>query len=211
MTAVAAPPAQDMAWVPGGTFAMGDERFYPEERPVRDVAVKGFWMDEHPVTVAEFRRFVKATGHVTAAELAPEASDYPGADPANIVPGSIVFRPTQGPVPLDDNKRWWAWVPGACWRRPEGPGSDTYARGTPWCTSPTRTRSPTPSGPARRSRPRRSGSARRAAGSPAPCTRGATSRGRTRPTPGRATSRGAATAARPRSAPSPPTASASTT
>jgi sulfatase modifying factor 1 len=128
MTAVAAPPGQNMAWVPEGTFAMGDDRFYPEERPVRDVTVEGFWMDEHPVTVAEFRRFVKATGHVTAAELAPEAGDYPGADPANLVPGSIVFRPTQGPVPLDDHQRWWAWVPGACWRRPEGPGSDTYTR-----------------------------------------------------------------------------------
>ena len=32
------------------------------------VAVDGFWIDEHPVTVAEFRRFVKATGYVTVAE-----------------------------------------------------------------------------------------------------------------------------------------------
>ncbi len=39
---------------------MGDERFYPEERPVREVSVDGFWIDERPVTVAEFRRFVKA-------------------------------------------------------------------------------------------------------------------------------------------------------
>ena len=128
MTAVAAPPVPGMSWVPGGTFRMGDERFYPEEQPVRDVAIDGFWMDDHPVTVAEFRRFVKATGHVTFAELPPVADDYPGADPAQLVPGSIVFRPTQGPVPLDDWRRWWTWVPGACWQRPEGPGSDTYTR-----------------------------------------------------------------------------------
>ena len=44
------------------------------------------------------------------------------------MPGSIVFRPTRGPVPLDDWRRWWHWVEGACWRRPEGPGSDVYTR-----------------------------------------------------------------------------------
>src|SRR5688500_12830673 len=117
-----------MAWIPGGEFAMGDDRFSPEERPVRSMNVDGFWMDEHPVTVAEFRRFVKATGHVTHAELPPDPRDYPDADPHRLVPGSIVFRPTPGPVSLDDSSQWWAWVPGACWHRPEGPGSDTYTR-----------------------------------------------------------------------------------
>ena len=61
-----------MSLVPGGTFAMGSNDFYPEERPVHRVSVDGFWMDEHPVTVAEFRRFVKATGYVTWAERPPE-------------------------------------------------------------------------------------------------------------------------------------------
>ena len=40
-------PAKNMAWVPGGSFAMGSADFYPEERPVRRVAVDGFWMDDH--------------------------------------------------------------------------------------------------------------------------------------------------------------------
>jgi formylglycine-generating enzyme len=117
-----------MTWIPGGTFRMGSEDFYPEERPVREVAVDGFWMDEHPVTVAEFRRFVKATGYVTLAEQVPDPELYPDADPAQLVPGSLVFRPTRGPVPLDDYRAWWAHVPGASWRRPEGRGSDTYTR-----------------------------------------------------------------------------------
>src|SRR5262245_66099563 len=69
-----------MTWVPGGSFLMGSEEFYPEERPVREATVEGFWIDVHPVTVAEFRRFVKATGHLTWAERAPEQSDYPDAD-----------------------------------------------------------------------------------------------------------------------------------
>ena len=51
---------KDMAWVPGGKFLMGSEDFYPEERPARHVEVDGFWMDDHQVTVAEFRRFVTA-------------------------------------------------------------------------------------------------------------------------------------------------------
>jgi formylglycine-generating enzyme len=126
--APSAPPAEGMAWVPGGTFAMGAEDFYPEERPVRDVAVDGFWMDTHPVTVAQFRRFVRGTGHVTVAERAPDPADYPDADPALLVPGSLVFRPARGPVDLSDHRNWWAYVPGACWQRPEGPSSDTYTR-----------------------------------------------------------------------------------
>lgn len=117
-----------MVWIPGGQFAMGSEEFYPEERPVHQVAVEGFWMDEHPVTVAEFRRFVKATGHATTAETAPTAEDFPDADPEQLVPGSLVFRPTSGPVRLDDYTQWWAWTPGADWRHPEGPDSTICGR-----------------------------------------------------------------------------------
>ena len=49
-------PFEGMRWVPGGTFAMGSEDFYPEERPVHRASVDGFWIDEHPITAAEFRR-----------------------------------------------------------------------------------------------------------------------------------------------------------
>lgn len=66
-----------MVAIPGGTFAMGSCDFYPEEQPVRTVAVDAFLIDEHPVTVPEFRRFLKATGHLTLAETAPDAHDYP--------------------------------------------------------------------------------------------------------------------------------------
>src|SRR5436309_16061826 len=93
---------KNMVEVRGGQFRMGSDRFYPEERPVRDVSVDGFWIDSHPVTVAEYRRFVKNTGHITFAEQAPEAVDYPDADPELLVPGSLVFRKTTGPVDLSD-------------------------------------------------------------------------------------------------------------
>lgn len=118
----------DMVWIPTGEFAMGSEDFYLEESPVRRVSVDGFWMDQTPVTVAEFKRFVEATGYVTTAEQAPDPSDYPDADPSLLTPGSIVFSATAGPVDLRDFREWWNWTPGACWHRPEGPGSSVSGR-----------------------------------------------------------------------------------
>jgi formylglycine-generating enzyme len=117
-----------MVWVPGGSFLMGSEDFYPEERPVREVEVDGFWMDDHPVTVAEFARFVAATGYVTVAERALDAAQYPDADPRLLRPGSLVFHATTGPVDLRDVAQWWSYVPGAQWRHPQGPGSTIAGR-----------------------------------------------------------------------------------
>jgi formylglycine-generating enzyme required for sulfatase activity len=71
---------------------MGSEQFYPEERPIHPVSVDGSFMDRFEVTVADFRRFVQATGYVTVAERPLNARDYPGVDPALIVPGSLVFQ-----------------------------------------------------------------------------------------------------------------------
>lgn len=123
-----APPAPGMAFVPGGEFRMGSEDFYPEERPVRSVRVESFWMDERPVTAAEFRRFVRETGYVTLAERPLDPDDYPDADPELLVPGALVFRPTPGPVSLDDYRAWWEYVPGASWKRPGGPGTTINGR-----------------------------------------------------------------------------------
>ena len=95
-------PAEGMRWIPDATFAMGSEDFYPEERPVHRVAVDGFWMDEHQVTAADFRRFVRETKYVTVAERPLDPDDYPDADPELLVPGALVFRKTSGPVRLDD-------------------------------------------------------------------------------------------------------------
>ncbi|MFN8663094.1 MAG: formylglycine-generating enzyme family protein [Thermomicrobiales bacterium] len=109
-----------MVWIPGGTFTMGDERFYPEERPARRVQVAGFWIDRHPVTHQQFGRFVAATGYVTVAEQVPDSALYPGAPPENLVAGSMVFTPTTGPVSLENPAAWWRWTPGASWRSPRG-------------------------------------------------------------------------------------------
>ena len=52
------PPYADMVWIAGGTFRMGSGDFYPEERPVHEVKVDGFWMDRCVVTNAQFECFV---------------------------------------------------------------------------------------------------------------------------------------------------------
>ncbi|WP_344415467.1 formylglycine-generating enzyme family protein [Pseudonocardia ailaonensis] len=118
-----------MVWVPGGGFRMGsDLADYPEEGPVREVAVDGFWIDETPVTTVQFRRFVKQTGYRTVAERAPDPADYPDLDPALLVPGSLVFTPTRGPVDLTDWKSWWRYVPGASWAHPDGPLTSVTGR-----------------------------------------------------------------------------------
>ena len=114
---------KNMVELPSGSFVMGSDAHYPEESPAHEEHVAAFLIDQHPVTNAEFRRFVRDTGHCTTAETTPSAQDFPGADAADLVAGSLVFRATDGPVPLDDWRRWWHWTPGAHWRAPEGPGS----------------------------------------------------------------------------------------
>ena len=112
-----------MIAIPGGTFAMGSERFYPEEAPVRRVRVDAFRIDATPVTNAQFAHFVAETGHVTFAELPPDPKQYPGMLPELAQAGSLVFEPTPAPVPLTAAPVWWDFRIGASWRQPQGPGS----------------------------------------------------------------------------------------
>jgi formylglycine-generating enzyme len=118
-----APP--DMLWIPGGSFLMGSADFYPEEGPVHEVSVDGFWMDRHLITNEQFARFVDATGYVTVAERELNPDDYPGAPAENLVPGALVFHKTRGPVDLTDYRNWWTWTPGTSWRHPHGSQSST--------------------------------------------------------------------------------------
>lgn len=109
--------------IQGGTFTMGSDRFYEEERPVRLVKVDPFAIDKTPVTNRQFAEFVAATGHLTVAEIAPDPAEYPGLDPAMALAGSLVFTRPATPVPLHDHSQWWSFVFGADWRHPTGPES----------------------------------------------------------------------------------------
>jgi formylglycine-generating enzyme len=121
----AAPP--NMIWIPGGTFRMGSDRHYPEEAPAHRVNVDGFWIDRAPVTNRQFKDFVRATGHVTFAEIPPDPKDYPGALPHMLYAGSLVFTPPRHPVDLRDWSQWWQFLKGADWRHPYGPKSNINA------------------------------------------------------------------------------------
>jgi formylglycine-generating enzyme required for sulfatase activity len=107
---------------------MGSDDHYPEEAPAHSVRVGGFAIDPVAVTNRRFAGFVAATGYVTVAERPLDPAQYPGAPPENLVPGSMVFTPTRGPVDLRHLSQWWRWVPGASWRHPEGPRSGIDVR-----------------------------------------------------------------------------------
>ncbi|WP_179467685.1 formylglycine-generating enzyme family protein [Chryseobacterium sp. H1D6B] len=130
-----------MIWIPPGKFEMGtnDLKSFSNERPARDLKIEGFWMDEHPVTNAEFRRFVQATGYITTAEKPINWEELkkqlpkntPKPDDALLQPGALVFTPPAQAVNLQDMSGWWTWTKGASWSHPEGPddtieGKDNY-------------------------------------------------------------------------------------
>lgn len=122
-----------MVWIPSGEFAMGG--IGPEARadefPVHQVRVDGFWMNETELCNADFRKFVESTGYVTTAEKKPDWEEMKKTLPPGtpkppedvLVPGSLVFTPTPGKVPLNDPTQWWHWIQGADWRHPTGPHS----------------------------------------------------------------------------------------
>lgn len=122
-----------MVWIPAGQFKMGgeDKRSRKDESPLHEVAVNGFWMDATEVTNAQFAEFVDATGYVTIAEKAPNweelkkslPPDTPKPHDSLLQAASLVFKPTRGPVDLNDFGIWWEWVYKANWKHPQGPKS----------------------------------------------------------------------------------------
>lgn len=129
---------KNMVWIPGGTFLMGSNSRFAKtnEKPAHSVRVDGFWIDQTDVTNRQFAAFVAATAYITTAERKPDWNTVkvqlaPGtAKPSEdvLVPGAMVFVGTQHPVPLDDNARWWKFVPGANWRHPQGPDSNIVGK-----------------------------------------------------------------------------------
>lgn len=117
-----------MIHVSAGTFRMGSDCHYPEEKPVHRAAVDGFWIDEIPVTNRQFEKFVRETGHVTFAEIPPDLKDYPGALPHMLFAGSLVFSLPDRPVDLRHWGEWWTFLKGADWRHPYGPNSNIKGR-----------------------------------------------------------------------------------
>ncbi|MBV6647559.1 MAG: formylglycine-generating enzyme family protein [Cyclobacteriaceae bacterium] len=129
---------EGMVLIPGGTFTMGgrSEQAYQDEFPRHDVEVSPFYLDATEITNTQFTKFVEETGYLTVAERPVDWDEISKQLPANtpkppdsvLMPGSLVFKPTEGPVDLRDFSQWWVWKTGADWRHPEGPQSDISGR-----------------------------------------------------------------------------------
>jgi formylglycine-generating enzyme len=123
-----------MVFIAGGEYRMGgdNDQASADEYPKHKVRVTGFWMDATEVTNAQFKKFVDATGYITVAERKPDWEELkktvppgtPRPDESLLVPSSLVFRSTEGPVNLSDYNQWWSWIKGADWKHPQGPQSN---------------------------------------------------------------------------------------
>jgi sulfatase modifying factor 1 len=122
-----------MVLINGGVFEMGgdNDQADSDEFPKHKVQVSSFYMDETEITNAQFRKFVEATGYITTAEKKPDWEEMKKTLPPGtlqppdslLVAASLVFKPSKGPVDLNNYSQWWEWVKGADWKHPEGPES----------------------------------------------------------------------------------------
>ena len=124
-----AAPHPGMVWVPGGSFEFGDT-VYPEELPLRQTRVSGFWMDRTEVSNDEFAAFVAATGYLTDAERPVDAARHPGLTAEQRKPGAVVFVMPKAVTGAGAPDSWWRYLSGADWRHPGGPGSSIAGHGS---------------------------------------------------------------------------------
>ena len=96
-----------MAYVPGGYTQIGAADGLEQEKPTFWVLVKPFLMDQHEVTVGQFRAFVRATGYKTEAEHFGNSGV------------------------LDEATKQWGLVDGASWQYPYGPRAGLAAADQP--------------------------------------------------------------------------------
>ena len=91
---------KEAVFVDGGTFMMGSNKFYPEEKPAHKVTVDSFWIDKYLVTNKEYSAFVSTTNYITVAERPLNPAEFPTVAKENLVPGSMVFEKRNEPVEL---------------------------------------------------------------------------------------------------------------
>lgn len=117
------PPPDTPVRIEAGRFTMGAGALYAEEGPPRQTRIKAFWIDPHEVTNRQFAAFVAATGYTTLAEKPTDPALFtipPEQIPPDLLrPGSAVFTP---PAKFSNNYAdWWTFIPGANWKKPQGP------------------------------------------------------------------------------------------
>ena len=115
---------KDMMWIPGGTFLMGSDEFYPEERPVREATVDAFWIDRAPGDGGRVPPVREDTGYVTRRRARrPIAADYPGRRSRPARARIARVRPTRTiPSISRDVRNWWSYRPGGAVAPSRGAG-----------------------------------------------------------------------------------------
>ena len=123
----------NMVLIPGGEYLMGSDKpeSYNNEKPVHRVVVSSFFMDKYEVTNHQFLQFVNETGYTTTAEkkirwgeMARQLPDGTLKPPDSLLePGSLIFKASSYPIPLNDESSWWEWKRGASWKHPLGKNS----------------------------------------------------------------------------------------
>jgi sulfatase modifying factor 1 len=114
----------DMVKLDGGRFWMGteDKEGFPAdgEGPIREVTLDPFFIDKYPVTNAQFREFVKATGYRT------EADSFGWSFVFHMhIPKERFDEVVSDRAP---SVNWWCKVNGANWEHPEGPDTSIDQR-----------------------------------------------------------------------------------
>jgi sulfatase modifying factor 1 len=112
----------NMERIPGGSFLMGtdDDIGYPDdgEGPIREVTVSPFYMDRYSVSVADFSKFIEATGYAT------EAQKFGNSYVFHALLTDSVKRTLDMLGRTVMGLEWWYNVEGADWAHPFGPESD---------------------------------------------------------------------------------------
>ena len=121
---------------------MGSEAFYPEERPVRRGRGRRLLDRRAPGHGGRVPALRSRDRLRHARRAAARPADYPDADPELLVPGSLVFRKTPGPVASRRRPQLVGVRAGRVLEeaRRAGQRRSTDATATPSSTSPTRTR-----------------------------------------------------------------------
>jgi sulfatase modifying factor 1 len=121
--------SSNLVLIKGGRFEMGCRHCNLEDAlPLHQVELSSFWMDQTPVTNAQFGAFVRRSKYLTMAQTKPNPADYPSVQPEYLVAGSAVFSPPGSAVSLNHALAWWRYVEGASWRHPEGPATNIGGR-----------------------------------------------------------------------------------
>jgi formylglycine-generating enzyme required for sulfatase activity len=89
-------PKNGMLFVKGGNTQIGNNKGADNEKPPFETTIRNFWIDQKPVTVGEFKKFVRFTHYTTTAEKQGFGMCY------------------------DSTQNAWQKVAGASWQYPQG-------------------------------------------------------------------------------------------